>query len=148
MIGKEQERQAIKGTLELAEKNIRDDAAYSWKHRAEEAEENALELKKRVDKLQDELAHAMRRLDSALEKYEISKDMYEFLWQMLNASKKEAEERMIESAVLMSSFVGDTDGTPISPNIRDFAKKFREYRRKAKMCEEMLNKMEEKYAEK
>lgn len=157
---------AMEGVLEVAEQNIEYDAAFSLKGNAEVVERREKEMKERAEKLEEglkaaqaELAQCKARWKEQQEylkkqlqqaqtlaaRYEMPKDMYKSLWMMVSNEEEEAQRGMLNYAVLMQSYVGDTDETEISPKIREAAKGFRKHRAKTQECKIILEMLENKY---
>lgn len=159
---------AMDGVLEVAEQNIEDDAAYSMKERMEIAERREQEQRERAEKMEKELKAAQtelaqckewwkeqqkdltERLQEAQElviRYEMPEDMYKKLWLIVSEAEEKAQQGMMNSAVLMQSYVGDTDETEISPKIREAAKGFRKHRARLQEYKTLLEMLESKYEE-
>lgn len=157
---------AMDGVLEVAEQNIEDDAAYSMKERMENAERREQEQRERAEKLKKELEAAkselaqckewwkdqqknlneeLRKTLARADRYEMPEDMYKKLWLTVDDAREHAQTGMMDSAVLMSSYIGDTDETEISPKVREAAKRFRKHREKIQECELLLEMLESKY---
>ena len=74
-------------------------------------------------------------------------DMYKKLWLIVSEAEEKAQQGMMNSAVLMQSYVGDTDETEISPKIREAAKGFRKHRARLQEYKTLLEMLESKYEE-
>lgn len=159
---------AMQGVLEVAEQNIEYDAAFSLKEekdiaerREQEQRENAERLNKELEAAKSELAQCKEwwkdqqkilkdELQKALaqaDRYRMPKDMYESLWLVVDEAKERAQRGMMDSAVLMSGYIGDTDETEISPKVREAAKRFRKHRKRIQECKELLEMLQSRYEE-
>lgn len=154
---------AMEGVLEMAERNIEDDAAYSMKGCMEIAERREQEQREIAENLREEmkalkeryelLANQKRQQEERLikqlqesqkwaERYEMPKAMFEGLEQILEECKGRAENGMSETAILMAECVGEAT---VSPGIHDAAKRFRERRATAAKCRTILKELKERY---
>lgn len=157
---------AMEGVLEMAERNIEDDAAYSMKGCMEIAERREQEQREKAEKLEEGLKAAQTELaqgkawwkeqqadlkkqlqeaQTLAERYKMPEDMYKSLWMIVSDGEEKAQRGMMDSAFLMQSYVGDTDETEISPKIREAAKGFRKYRARVQECKMLLEMLESKY---
>lgn len=152
------------GVLEVAEQNIEYDAAFSLKEEKEIAErrereqtEIAEKLKKELNDLNERykqlaiqrkceyenLTKQLQEAQTLADRYKMPKDMYTSLWVEISEAEDRAQRGMMDSAILMSNYVGEE----VSPNIRAAAESFRKYRRKNGKCKYLLEMLEKKYEE-
>lgn len=155
---------AMAGVLEVAEQNIEYDAAFSLKEEKEIAErrereqtEIAEKLKKELNDLNERykqlaiqrkgerknLTKQLQEAQTLADRYRMPKDMYTSLWVEISEAEDRAQRGMMDSAILMSNYVGEE----ISPNIRAAAESFRKCRRQNAECKNLLKMLEEKYEE-
>lgn len=156
---------AMAGVLEVAEQNIEYDAAFSLKEEKEIAERREQEQTEITQKLKKELndlnerykqlaiqrkeeresmTKQLQEAKTLADRYRMPKEMYQSLWMEISEAEERAQHDMMDSAVLMSNYVGEK---VVSPNIRDAARKFRKCRAKIGECKNLLEMLEEKYEE-
>lgn len=156
---------AMAGVLEVAEQNIEYDAAFSLKEEKEIAERREQEQTEITQKLKKELndlnerykqlaiqrkeeresmTKQLQEAKTLADRYRMPKEMYQSLWMEISEAEERAQRDMMDSAVLMSNYVGEK---VVSPNIRDAARKFRKCRAKIGECKNLLEMLEEKYEE-
>lgn len=177
MISKEQERQAIgkirkiieglgensyvgtamEGVLELAEDNIRDDAAYSMKQRAEGAERQVEELKekneeqakvlehmseivRRHNEEKKELRERVGKAERLAEKRKLPQNTYKKLIEIVKEIAREAEIQTIHRADELEQCVGEE---VISVEIKNMAEEYRRKRDDMKEYNQILRSLEQ-----
>lgn len=155
---------AMAGVLEVAEQNIEYDAAFSLKEEKEIAERREQEqteitqkLKKELNDLnerykqlaiqrkeeRESLTKQLQEAKTLADRYRMPKEMYQSLWTEISEAEDGAQRGMMDSAILMSNYVGEE----VSPNIREAAESFRKYRKRNAECKNLLAMLEEKYEE-
>lgn len=180
MTSKEQERQAVvkikkiieglgensyvgaamEGVLDVAERNIEFDAAFSLKGAAESAEKRAAELEEKnrqqadsmetlskiVKGHEDEkqlLRQKMVAFQKEAQRLRMTKNLYSVVWETVYDKKQEAERKMQVLAEQMANAALE-EGTA---NIKELAQKYRSTREDQGRYEHALDDLESKYGE-
>lgn len=138
---------AMEGVLEVAEKNIDYDAAFSLKGEVEvsvkrqrETEEENEKLKKLLEeerKVKNDLRTQLIKAQSIANRMAMPIQMYEELIAILNERKEEEENGVSEAADRMVDSIGEGGG--FSEDAAYAAREYREHRRKKAVCENLLN---------
>ena len=125
---------------ELLNSSLKDSYILSCEEAIERYKQLAIQRKEERESLTKQLQEAKTLAD----RYRMPKEMYQSLWMEISEAEERAQRDMMDSAVLMSNYVGEK---VVSPNIRDAARKFRKCRAKIGECKNLLEMLEEKYEE-
>ena len=142
---------AMEGVLELAEKNIEDDAMYSWKDRAESAQKKVQQLEAELKAARKELQEAqedMKEMQQELKerrkeciRLRMTQKDAEDLIEMVRISGKTAAEQMEMAANAMARSIFNK-----SENAEEYAQEYTEASMRQETCKR-LDTMLQKYME-
>lgn len=137
---------AMEGVLELAEDNIRDDAAYSMKGQAEiaekrqeaaEAENKKMKgLLEKAQKTTEDLRVKLNKTQYMAQQWNMPQQIREQFVQIVSEEQERAAIRMTDAADSMANSIGESGN--FSAFAADAAGEYKKQRKRKETCENLL----------